>query len=196
MIWCEVGLSATAPRLLPVSRYVAPELQHAPITSGEVLVRQETIVVSAVRGAPALRMLAVLMGLACGGGPAAPSLDDDPDDRSFVGNYELRAVDGVPLPTAVRVMFAGDTMQVESGVLTFGPEREIAVKATGQLSLTSVADTVSLGTGGVYVRFGADSLMTTTGLEGRVWGDSAEIRTASWTVVGGHVWRYAREPGS
>lgn len=157
---------------------------------------QEKILVPALREASALGLLALLMALGCGGDPAAPSLDDDPDDRSFAGNYELHAVDGVPLPTAVRVMFAGETMQVESGVLEFGPEREIVVKATGQLPLTSVGDAVSLGAGGVYVRLGADSLTSTAGLEGRVWGDSAEIRTTSWTVVGAHVWQYVRAPGS
>lgn len=51
-------------------------------------------------------------------------------------------------------------------------------------------------TGGIYVRVGPDSLRTATGLEGRVWGDTAAIRTTSWTLVGAHVYEPPPRRGS
>ena len=150
--------------------------------------------------APALRavvdwpLLGLLVMLGCGGEPAATSPDDGADTRSFAGTYELRAVDGVGLPTAVRVEFMDATMQVGSGALTFGSGRWVRMSATGPLG--SGSNAVSLGASGEYVRVGADSLRTATGVEGRVWGDSAEIRSGAWTVLGVHVWRYVRVAGS
>lgn len=136
--------------------------------------------------------LALLLAFGCGGDPAAPSPGGEPVGSSFAGSFELRAVDAVALPASVRVGFMG-IMQVGAGALEFEPGNEVRLEATGPLG--STGGPVTLSTGGVYVRVGSDSLRTGTGLEGRVWGDTAEIRTMSWTVVGAHVWRYVRAPG-
>lgn len=160
--------------------------------SVEVFVRQQKGAAPAVRDLP-WSLLGLLVTLGCGGDPAAPAPDDGADNRTFAGTYDLRAVDGVALPTAVHVEFMDATMQVGSGALTFGSGRQVSVSATGPLG--SASEAVSLGASGEYVRIGADSLKTTTGVEGRVWGDSAEIRTGPWTVLGVHVWRYVRVAG-
>ncbi len=154
---------------------------------------QEKTAAPAVHETRGLVLLALLVVVGCGG-PAAPPAGVDADTRSFTGSYELRAVDGVALSTAVRIGFMGATMHIESGTLTFGPAREVVLKAIGPLG--SSPDAISVGYGSVYVRVGADSLQTAAaaGLEGRVWGDSAEVRTASWTTLGAHVWRYVRAP--
>lgn len=141
-----------------------------------------------------LRLLGLLVLLGCEGGPTDLPPGEEAESRSFTGTYELHAVDQLSLPTPVRVGFMGATMHVGSGALVFAAGHEVELHATGPLG--SAPDPVSLGTGGTYLRVGADSLRTTTGLEGRVWGDSAEIRTALTTVVGAHLWRYVRVPGS
>jgi hypothetical protein len=137
-----------------------------------------------------LLQLALLLAVGCGGDPADPSPGGEPVGSSFAGSFELRAVDALALPAPVRVGFMGATMQVGAGALEFKPGNEVGLAVTGPLG--STGGPVTLSTGGVYVRVGPDSLRTATGLEGRVWGDTAEIRTTSWTVVGAHLWRYVR----
>lgn len=110
---------------------------------------------------------------------------------SFSGQFELRTVDGVAMPTPVQVTFgAGATMDVQSGRLLFGGGNQVSVGATGPLAVGGTA--VTLNAGGIYSKVGPDSVRSDAGVVGRVWGDSAEVRTSSLTTLGEHVWLFVR----
>jgi hypothetical protein len=134
------------------------------------------------------RVAAALMGLAALA--CAPERSIQPaDPATFTGRYDPTAIDGVLLPTTAATGFANSTMSVQQGTLSFeGSVYTINITGTIQPN----ANPITLGTGGAYTVEGADGLRSAYGAEGRVWPDSAEVRTSSGTLVGAHRFRFLR----
>ena len=115
--------------------------------------------------------------------------------RPIAGTFELRLVDGQPLPVTVRTGFAGGadfTLRAGGAAFTTGG----APGDEGQLSLSYSGDSPSnpgvfLGSTQVYSQPVADSVVTLEGA-GSVRGDTFLLRTTALSTLGAHEWRYAR----
>ena len=113
----------------------------------------------------------------------------------ITGAFELRLVDGQPLPVTVRTGFAGGVdFILRSGGAAFTTDGTLG--GEGQISLSYSGDSpdnpgVFLGTTNVYSQPVADSVVTLEGA-GRVRGDTLVFRTTDFSMLGAHEWRYAR----
>lgn len=111
----------------------------------------------------------------------------------FSGRFGLIQIDGDPLPVIYIDAFVGDTVQLESGELSFDAVA-LAFSASGPGS--SANSTVHYTTAAPYVVVG-DSFHTVAtftpaaGFHGRVWGDTAELLTPPQNF-GEHRWRFVR----
>lgn len=88
-------------------------------------------------------------------------------------------------------------MKVEAGALTFFPGSFLRLDASGPWGWTgdSLQAIGSFTVQGPYTGVAPDSLRTTIGITGRVWGDSAELRGAFPPWSGNHTSLYVRVEG-
>jgi hypothetical protein len=109
--------------------------------------------------------------------------------KTFTGSYAMITVDGLDLPTTIVTGFTGRNMDLQQGQLVFDGS-SLVLNITGPLGGSGNA--VTLGTGATYTVGGADSLRSTSGVSGRVWADSADVQTLSFTLAGAHRFRFVR----
>ena len=121
----------------------------------------------------------------------AARMTSPPPPRTFDGTYALMAIDGLALPQTIVTGLTGASMHVEQGRLVFDGS-SLLLQITGPLN--GGGNAVTLGTGGTYTVVGADSLQSGGGVSGRVWADSANIGTLSFTLAGAHRLRFVRAP--
>jgi hypothetical protein len=113
--------------------------------------------------------------------------------KTFTGTYAMITVDGLDLPTTIVTGFGGRNMTLQQGRLVFDGS-SLALNITGPID--GGANSITLGTGATYTVAGADSLRGALGVSGRVWADSADLQTSSFTLAGAHRFRFVRAASS
>ena len=151
---------------------------------------RQVILSSTARRVLSLSLLALAVSSCDREPPTAPTLDIP----VFSGKFELRGVDGTPLPASAAMM-NGSPMLVQRGLLRLYPEGLI-IEHTGHVEGAGATNPVLLDQRSTYTGVAPDSFRTPIGISGRVWGDSAEVSTSHSTVFGAHRWLYVRKAGA
>lgn len=107
---------------------------------------------------------------------------------TFTGTYAMITVDGLDLPTTIVTGFTRRKMDLQQGQLVFDGS-SVVLYITGPLD--GAGNPVTLGSGATYTVAAADSLRS-FGVSGRVWADSADVQTLSFTLAGAHRFRFVR----
>ena len=143
--------------------------------------------------------LAAALATTVGGAPLLGGCRDSTEPRArpapITGTFELRLVDGQPLPVTVRTRFAGGAeFTLRSGGASFTTGSGLSDER--QLSLSYAGDSpdspgVHFGSTQIYSQPVADSVVALEGA-GSVRGDTFVFRTMELSTLGAHEWRYAR----